>query len=76
MFFDFAFGVDKDVIDVYYHKNVKVFCQDLVNIALEYGRYISQSKRHYLVLEIAIAGHEGCLLFIAFLNPHLIVGID
>ena len=31
---------------------------------------------HHLILEMAIAGLESCLLFVAFLNLHSMVGID
>ena len=75
MLFAFAFGVDEDVIKIHYYKNVKLFCQDLVDIALEHGQCVSQSKRYYLVFEMAIAGPESRFLFITFPNPHLIVGI-
>ena len=75
MLFAFTFSIDKDVIKIHNHKNVKLFCPNLINIALERGRCVGQSKRHYLVLEMAIAGPEGHLLFIAFPDSHLIVGI-
>ena len=75
MFFALALSVNKDVIKVYYHKNVKFFYQDLVNITLERGWYISQSKRHDLVFKMAIVGPKGRFLFISFSNPHLMVGI-
>ncbi len=74
--FSFTFGVDEDVIKVHYYENIKLLCQDLIDIALESGQYIGQSKRHHLVLEIAIAGLEGYFLFIAFFDPHLMVGIS
>ena len=73
--FFFAFGVDKDVIEIHHHKDVKFFHQDLINIALESGQYIGQSKRHYLILEIAIADFENYLLLITFSNSHLMLGI-
>ncbi len=76
MFFIFVFGIDEDVIEVYYHKNVKLFYQDLINVALERGRYVGQSKRHDLILKVAITGPKGCFPFIAFLDPHSIIGID
>ncbi len=60
---------------IHYYKNVKLLCQDLVDIALEYGRCIGQSKRYHLVLEMAIADPEGRLTFVSFFNPHLMVGI-
>ncbi len=75
MLFAFALSVDEDVIKVHYDKNVKLLCQDLVNVALECGRCIGQSKRHHLVFKIAIAGPKGRLLFIAFFDPHLMIGI-
>ncbi len=74
--FAFAFGIDKDVIEVQYHKNVELLCQDLIDIALKYGQYIGHFRRHYLVLKMAIAGPKSCFLFIALPNPYLIVGID
>ncbi len=73
--FDFTFGVDEDVIEIHYHKNVKLLCQDLINVALKRDRGVGQSKRYNLVLEIAIAGPEGCFLFVAFPDLHLIVSI-
>ncbi len=73
--FALTLSVYEDVIKIHYHENVKLFCQDLVDIALECGWYVDQSKNHYLILKIAIAGPEGRLLFIAFSNPHSMVGI-
>ncbi len=75
MLFAFALGVDEDVIEIYYHKIVKLLCQDLVNITLKCGRCVGQSKRHDLIFEVTIAGSKGRLLFIAFPDPHLMVGI-
>ncbi len=75
MLFAFTLGVDEDVIKVHYHEDVMLLCQNLVDIALEYGRYIGQSKKHYLVLEMAIAGPEDRLSFVSFSNPDSMVGI-
>ncbi len=75
MLFALAFSVDEDVIEIHYHKNVKFFGQDLVDVTLKRGRCVGQSERHDLVLEMAIAGTEGRLPFIAFFDPHLMVGI-
>ncbi len=76
MFFAFAFGMDEDIIEVHYHKNIELFYQDLVDIALERGQCVDQSKRYHLILEIAIIGPEGRLLFIAFPDPHLMTDIS
>ena len=75
MLYFFVFGANKDVIKVYYHKNVKLLCWNLVNIALECGQCIDQSKKYYLVFKIAIAGPESGFPFIVFPNPHSIVSI-
>ncbi len=76
MLFAFVLGVDEDVIEVYYDKNVKLLYQDLVDVALECCWCIGQSKMHHLVLEMAIAGPEGCLPFVSFPNLHSIVDIS
>ena len=68
-------GVDEDIIEIHYHENVELLCQDLVDITLERGRCIGQSKRHDLVLEVTIAGPEGRFPFIAFLDLHSMVSI-
>ncbi len=75
MLFVFTFGVDKDVIEVHYHENVELLCQDLIDVTLKHGRRISQSKRHNLVFEVTIVDPEDCLPFIAFSDPHLMVSI-
>ncbi len=74
--FVFAFSVDENVIEVHYHENVELLCQDLVDVILKRGRCIGQFKRYDLVLEVAIAGSKGRFLFIAFSDPHLMIGID
>ena len=76
MFFSLAFNVNKNVIKVYDNKNIEFFCQDLINIVLKSGQYISQFKKYYLVLKMAIASTKNNLLFIAFLDPHLMINID
>ncbi len=73
--FAFTFDIDENVIEVHYHENVKLFCQDLIDVILEYGQCIDQSKRHHLVLKIAIADFESCFPFTAFSDPHSMVGI-
>ncbi len=73
--FALALSVDEDVIEIHYHENVKLLVQDLVDIALKRSRCIGQSERHDLVLEMAVVGPEGRLPFVAFPDPHSIVGV-
>ena len=75
MFLALILNIDENVIKVHYHKNVELFCQDLVDVTLKRGQCISQFERRDLVLKVVITGPEGRLLFIAFSDPHLIVGI-
>ncbi len=63
-------------VQVYNNKNIKLFYQDLVDISLKCGWCNSQSKKHYLVLEIAIAGFKSCFLILIFSNLYLIISID
>ncbi len=73
--FALILSVDEDIIKIHYHKNVEFLGQDLIDVTLKCGRYVGQSKRHDLVLEIAIAGPEGRFPFITFPDPHSMVGI-
>ena len=69
------FDVDEDIIKIHYHKNVKFLYQNLIDIALKYGRCVSQSKRYNLVLDMVITASKSCFLLIAFFDSHLMVGI-
>ncbi len=73
--FALAFRVDEDVIEIHYYEDIKLLGQDFVDVILKRGRCIDLSERHDLVLEMAIAGPEGRLLFVAFSDPHSMVGI-
>ncbi len=74
--FFFIFGIDKDIIQVYNNKNIKLLYQDLIDISLKYSWYIDQLKSHYLIFKIALVGSESCLLFIVFLNLHSMINIS
>ena len=72
----FIFAINKNVVQVYNNKNVKLFYQNLVDIALKSGWCISQTKKHYyLILKIAIISLESCFLFVSFSNLHSIINI-
>ena len=74
-YFSLIFDINEDVIEVYYHKNVELLYQNLIDIALKYSHCIDQSKKHYLVLKMLVTGPEGRFLFIFFSNLHPMVGI-
>ena len=71
--FSFIFDVDGDIIQIHNDKNIKFFCEDLINVALEYCRNIDQSKRHHLILEIAVSSPKNSLPLISFTNSHLVI---
>ncbi len=73
--FALALSVDENVIEIHYYEDVELLGQDLVDVTLKRGRYISQSEWHDLVLEMAVADPESRLLFVAFPDPHSMVGI-
>ncbi len=70
-----ALIVDENVIEIHYYEDVELLGQDLVDIALKRGRCVGQSERHDLLLEMAVASPEGRLPFVAFPDPHSMVGI-
>ncbi len=75
MLFALTFSVDEDLIKIHYYEDVELLGQDLVDVTLKRGRCGGQSERYDLVLEMAVAGPEGRLLFVGFPNPHSIVGV-
>lgn len=57
-------------------KNVELFCEDLIDIALKTSQSIRKLKKHDLILKIAISNIKNSFLFITFPNTHLMVGIS
>ncbi len=76
MLFSLTFSLDENDIKVHDNKDVKLFCQDLIDVALKYDWYVSQTKKYYLILKITIMNPESYLSFIIFLDPHPIIGIS
>lgn len=44
MVFSLAFNVDQNVIQIYYYRDIKLFRQDLVDVALKYSWCVDQAK--------------------------------
>ena len=72
--FALIFGIDKDIIQIHNNEDIKFFCEDLIDVALEYCRSVGQSKRHHLIFEIAVSSLESSLPLISFANSHPVVG--
>ena len=64
------FGVNRIVIELYDSKNIKFFCQNFFDITLKADEVVAKSKRHDLVLEIAVPHLECCFPLITHLNSH------
>ena len=67
------FNLDQNIVQIYNDKDVKLFSKNLIDIALETGQSVRESKRHDLILKMGILGTKGTLLFVTFLNPHSII---
>ena len=72
--FSLVFGIDEDIIQIYNDKDIEFFYKDLMDVALECCRSVGQSKKHHLILKVAISGLESSLLLISFANSHPVVG--
>lgn len=68
-----VFGIDQDIVQVYNNKNIKLLGKDFINIALKAGKNIKESKKHDMVLKMAISSLKNRLLFIAFTNSILVM---
>ena len=64
--FAFILGVDENIIQIHNDEDIKLFRKDLIDVGLEYCRSVGQSKRYYLILEVAISGLENSLPLISF----------
>lgn len=69
-------GIDQNVFQVYNIKNIQFFSQDFIDLALKTGGSIDQTRRYNLILKITIPNSKHLLLFISFLNTHLMIYTD
>ena len=72
--FAFIFAVDKDIIQIHNDKNIEFFHENLIDVGLEYCQSNGQSKKHYLIFEVAVSGLESSLPLIFFANFHPVIG--
>lgn len=75
LYFCLVFNVNNNVIELHNNRNVKLLCQDFIDVALKYGQSIGQTEKHYLVLGVAVLSFEVCFSFVVFSNSHPIVSI-
>ena len=72
--FPLVFGIDEDIIQIHNDEDIEFFRKNLIDIALECCRSVGQSKRHHLILEMAVSGLESNFPLISFANSHSVIG--
>ena len=68
-----VFGVNQDIIEVHEDENIKMFYLNFVDIALEADEGVEKTKRHDLVLEIAIPCLKNCFPLVILSNSYLMI---
>ena len=56
--------VDEYVVEVHQYTNIEQVAEDVIHEALESGRCIGETKRHYMPFKGAIASPESHLPFV------------
>ena len=66
-------SIDKDVVQIYNDKYVKLLSKNLVDKSLKACKCVCSPKNHYLVPEMAILSPERGLPLVPFADFYLIV---
>ncbi len=61
-------SIDQDIVQIYYNKDIKLFSENFVDVALKTDGCIGKTKEHYSVLEVAVSCAKDYLPFVTFLN--------
>jgi len=64
---------DKDIVKVNYTEYVNIALERSVNVGLERGRGISQTKGHDKIFVVTIASSESSFPFVTLSNPDSII---
>ena len=73
--FFFGVRVDEYVIEVHQYTNIEQVTEDVIHEALESGRCVGESERHYAPFKGAVASLESCLPFVALSDLDQMVGV-
>ena len=67
-------GMDQDVVHVDRYPSFSYFLfEDVVHYGLECHGGVGQSKEHHFWFEQPLIGSEGCLPFVFFLDPDVVI---
>ena len=67
--------IDQDVVEVYYHTDIKHICEDQVDKSLESGQGIGEAKGHHLQFVGAVVSAEGSFPLITLGNVNQMVSM-
>ena len=73
--FFFGVRVDEYVIKVHQYTNIEQVTKDVIHEALESGRCVGESERHYAPFKGAVASLESCLPFVTLSDSDQMVGM-
>jgi hypothetical protein len=73
--FIFIPGVNQDIIQINNHEMVQEPYESSIDICLKCGWCVSQTKRHYKVFKMPVAGPESRLPLVSFTNSYAMVCI-
>ena len=74
MFF-LRLGVNQDIVKVNHAKVIQITGQSQVNISLERGRSVCQSKRQNLIFKMTITRAKSRLLLVSAPDTNPVVGV-
>lgn len=66
----YVVGIDRDVLKISYNKDIKFFCQYLIDVSLQTCWCVKKTKWDYLILKITVFNPKSCLSLLFFANSH------
>ena len=67
--------VDENVVEVHQYTNIEQVAKDVIHEALESGRCVGESERHYVPFKGAVTSPESHVPFITLLDSDQMVGV-
>lgn len=77
-----VFEINQDIIQILYNKNIeffekniKLFSNNMIDLALKTSQSIQQAKKYYLIVKVFISHSKNNFLFTVLSNFYLMIGI-
>ena len=74
--FFFRFGKDKNVVEVNHTKVINKALKGMVDVGLEGGRCIGETKRQNKIFKMTVLGLKSSFPFIALTDSDPVIGIS